>query len=179
VYTDASPEAAKTLDFVRNWIRQTELYGALTYELKTKIPAKVNALASAKRYTNVARFDTDWQPFAVEMIQRHLKAVKADSFKSTDDFDRKFLEQFADSYAFDDRVWNHFGEEPSTDSAAEDLPVLSQAWQDHIEAKRTVDYSEEFKQQEKKRHEEKREEKKSERAIGGKETARGEETARG
>ncbi len=162
-YNESSPEVLATASFVRRWIDRTEEKGLLTYKLEGKrqlIAKKTTAIKKAKTYKNVPSIDFHWQPFATSMIQRHLEALTNNAHKVSDDFDRQFMEQFADLYSFDDEAMNRFQEDPASDSSIDELPLGSEEWKSRMENPDIVDYSEEAMMKEQKMKEQRREERK-------------------
>ena len=145
-YDNSSPEVLAATHFVRKFIDKAEERGVLTYKLQMNnkpIPKRIHARKHAKIYINVPQLDLSWQPFAKKMLQRHLEALNDKAQKVSATFDRRFLEQFADLYSFDDAALARFENDAvDSDSSIDDLPLSGSEWQQKMEARIPVDYSE-------------------------------------
>ena len=163
-YDGSSQEVIAATDFIRKFIDKTEERGLFTYKLQTKnkpIPKRFVARQDALFHINVSQLDLHWQPFAISMIQRHLKALNEQSYKVSQDFNRRFLEQFADLYSFDDEALERFPVvDVDSDSSLDELPLAGEEWQKKMAALIPVDYSEAAEAEAKERRDTKRRERK-------------------
>ena len=150
VYDAQNDAVIKTTEFVRKWIQDTEERGLYAYKRSSIIPSKKKARKEGRRLLNAESVDLDWKEWGQTQLSRHLSSLETKAYKTTQEFDAKYLKNFRDRYAFNDDTMERFPNELNSDSSMDELPLNSDEWQLRMSA--MVDSnSQEAKEREQKR----------------------------
>ena len=132
-YTEDSPEAEKTRQFVIQWIDRTAEHGLWEYKKPPKkksgetrvekIAVKETAEKSADYVFNVALIDMRWETFARQKMLSHLDTLENTDYGKNFSFD--FLLRFRSHYGFDDdALLRVLPDSPDTEDSANDVSLL-------------------------------------------------------